>query len=35
MPSPINSEIVALVHEVERRGAFVAVADVERRVPLG
>jgi 2-dehydropantoate 2-reductase len=31
MPAPINSRIVELVHEVERRGSFLAPADVLAR----
>ncbi|GAA2086960.1 2-dehydropantoate 2-reductase [Pseudolysinimonas kribbensis] len=34
MPSPVNSAIVALVHEVERTTVFVPPADVARRIPL-
>jgi 2-dehydropantoate 2-reductase len=32
LTTPINSAIVALVHEVERTGSFVSPADVVRRV---
>lgn len=34
MASPVNSAIVALVHEVERTREFLAPADVARRVPV-
>jgi len=33
LTAPVNAAIVALVHEVERTGAFIAPADVVRRVP--
>ncbi|MFT4284995.1 MAG: 2-dehydropantoate 2-reductase [Protaetiibacter sp.] len=32
--APVNAAIVALVHEVERTGSFVAPAEVVRRVPV-
>lgn len=32
--APVNAAIVALVHEVERTGEFMAVGDVARRIPL-
>jgi 2-dehydropantoate 2-reductase len=34
LPAPVNSGIVALVHEVERTGSFIASAEVARRVPV-
>jgi 2-dehydropantoate 2-reductase len=34
-PAPVNAAIVALVHEVEESGGFIAPAEVVRRVPLG
>ncbi|MEO5535122.1 MAG: 2-dehydropantoate 2-reductase [Pseudolysinimonas sp.] len=33
LSAPVNTAIVALVHEVERAGAFLAVDEVARRVP--
>jgi 2-dehydropantoate 2-reductase len=35
LAAPINEQIVALVHEVERSGAFVTPQEVVERVRLG
>jgi 2-dehydropantoate 2-reductase len=34
LAAPVNAKLVALVHEVERSGSFIPIADVVRRVPI-
>jgi 2-dehydropantoate 2-reductase len=34
LEAPINAQLVALVHEVERTGAFIPVDEVVRRIPV-